>query len=314
MSDRLVVLVEPGPGFAPDDWIASLDEGFPEWRDSVEVHFPAGRRARRALLPRAHVFVSTWISQRLVARGGRLEWIHVAMSGADGLDRIELRQGLDVTSAAGVAAAGMAEHALGLMIALDRGFHVALERQAAWSWDQSGILERIRGLGGRTVAIAGLGHSGRALAERARALGMRVVGVSRSRPAGAEVDELLPPDELPRALEAADFLVLCAALTDDTRGLVGEHELAALGPASYLVNVARGELVDEAALARALKQGRIAGAGLDVLSEEPPARRHVLRGCPNLIVTPHVAGNVYTFRREIRGDFVARLRARVAAR
>ena len=314
MSERLTVLVEPGPGFEEGDWVASLDEGFPEWRDAVELRFAEGRWARRSLLPRAHVFVSTWVSQKLVARGERLEWIHVAMSGADGLDRIELRDGLEVTSAAGVAAGGMAEHALGLMIALDRSFHVAAERTASWSWEQSGILERIGGLRGRTVAVVGLGHSGRAVAARTRAFGMRVLGVSRSDTAAAEVDELLSPDALARALEDADFAVLCAAVTEETRGLIGERELEALGPRGYLVNVARGELVDEAALARALKRGAIAGAGLDVLTEEPPDRRHVLRGCPNLIVTPHVAGNVYTFRREIRADFVERLRARVAAR
>ena len=311
MSERLIVLVEPSPGFQPADWEASLDEGFPDWRERVDVRFVEGRLARRAALPKAHVFVSTWVSQKLVARGARLEWIHVTMSGADGLDGIELREGLEVTSAAGVAAAGMAEHALGLMIALDRGFHVAVERQAEWKWEQGGILENVRGLNGRTVAIVGLGHSGRALAERARAFGMRVVGVSRTGRTAPEVDVTAAADELPRVLEDADFLVLCTALTEETRGLVGERELAALGSESYLVNVARGELVDEAALAAALKRGVIAGAGLDVLSEEPPGARHVLRDCPNLIVTPHVAGNVYTFRREIRSDFVARLRERV---
>ena len=314
MSGRLVVLVEPGPGFAEADWIASLDDGFPGWRDAVEVHFVEGRRDRRSLLPKAHVYVSTWISQRLVDRGPRLEWVHVTMSGADGLDHVTLREGLEVTSAAGVAAAGMAEHALGLMIALDRGFHVAAERTASWSWDQAGILDRIKGLNGRTAGIVGLGHSGRALAARCRAMGMRVAGVSRSGDAAPEVDALFAPADLLHAAEEADFLVLCAALTDETRGLMGERELTALGPESYLVNVARGELVDERALAAALRHGRIAGAALDVLSEEPPSRRHALRGAPNLIVTPHVAGNVYTFRNEIRAELVARLRERVAAR
>lgn len=313
MTRPPIVLVEPGDGFSRGDWVSSLDDGFAEWRDYVDLRFAEGRWSRMALLARAEVFVATWVSQSALDRGRRLRWIHVTMAAADDIDRIDLRSGVHLTTAAGVAAGGMAEHAIGLMIALDRGFDVAVRRQVQWRWDQSGIRERVRGLAGRTVAIVGLGHSGIALARRARGLGMRVVGVSRSRAPRECVDEVRALNELRPVLEAADFVVLCTALADETRGLIGERELDALGPDSYLINIARGDLVDEKALAAALSRGDIAGAGLDVLSEEPPARRHVLRGCPNLIVTPHVAGNVYTYRHEIRADFVARLRDFVGA-
>lgn len=307
-DDRLRVLVEKEPGFGPAEWEASLDEGFPQWRDEVEVAFSGDRRSRKTLVRDAEVFVASWVSQKVLDGGKSLRWVHVTLSGQDFGDDLEVPEDVTITAAAGVASGGIAEHVAGLMIALDRRFDRALERQSRWDWSQDGILGEIRGLRGRTVGIAGLGHSGRAVARVAAALGMRAVALTRTGQPAEGVAHVFTPDALDRFLRVSDFAVLCVPLTRETRGMIGEAELAALGAESFLVNVARGELVDEAALAQALKDGTIAGAALDVLSQEPPPRRHPLRGCPNLIVTPHVAGNVHTFAPEIRAQFVAELR------
>lgn len=312
-DDRLRVLVEEGPGFGRDEWEQSLDEGFPRWEELVQVAFSGDRRTRRALVPEADVFVSTWLTQKLLDAAPGLRWVHLTLSGQDFADELDLRGGLTVTSAAGVASRGIAEHVAGLMIALDRRFDRAFERRQRWDWSQEGILEGINGLHGSTAGIVGLGHSGRAVARVAAALGMQVVALTRSGQPAEGVAHVYGPDGLERLLRESDFAVLCVPLTRETRGMIGAAELAALGPGSFLVNVARGELVDERALARALKDGTIAGAALDVLTREPPPRRHPLRRCPNLMITPHVAGNVNTYASEIRAQFVAELR-RVAER
>lgn len=307
-DERLRVLVEEAPGFGPDEWEDALDEGFPRWREQVEVAFSADRRTRKALVADADVFVASWITQKLIDAGRKLRWVHVTLSGQDFADELEVPEEIAVTNAAGVASRGIAEHVAGLMIALDRRFDRAFARQQRWDWSQDGILDGIRGLRGATAGIVGLGHSGRAVARTCAALGMDVVALTRSGQPAEGVRHVYASDRLETMLHEARFVILCAPLTRETRGMVGAPELQALGPDSFLVNVARGELVDEGALATALREGTIAGAALDVLSREPPPRRHPLRGCPNLIVTPHVAGNVNTFAPEIRAQFVAELR------
>jgi D-2-hydroxyacid dehydrogenase (NADP+) len=308
---RTTVLFDPSPGFDERAWTESLDELFPGWRGAVEARFPAKRPARRALLEGADVFVASWVTQDVLDRGRALRWVHVTMSGIDGVDALDVPERVRLTSTAGVAAAGMAEHALGLVIALARRFDRALDRQRSWSWSQEGVLEEIRPLAGRTLGIVGLGHSGRALARLGLALGMRVVGVSRRGAPVEGLDAVWTPDGLPVLLRESDFVVLCAPATNATEGLIGRRELEELGPDGFLVNVSRGELVDERALADALRDGAIAGAGLDVLRREPPPRRHPLRRAPNLVVTPHVAGNLNTYAPAIRAGFVAQLREHV---
>lgn len=303
MSVRpLVVVFESGPSFDEEAWTAALDEGLPGWRGRVDARFVGNRRSRRSALADADVYVSTWVSSDVLRRAPRLSWVHLTLAGAGGDATVP--PDVRFTTAAGVAAAGMAEHALMSMLALARRLPAALDNQRRWSWTQDGILEGVEGLAGRTAGIVGLGHAGRAIARLAGAVGMNVAGTSRT---GAPVEEVAEIVPLHRLLEVADFLVLAASLNDSTRGLIGAAELKLLGPSSYLVNVARGELVDERALGDALRKGVIAGAAVDVLSKEPPPRRHPLRGAPNLIVTPHVAGNVHWHAREIRSRFVEQL-------
>jgi phosphoglycerate dehydrogenase-like enzyme len=138
---------------------------------------------------------------------------------------------------------------------------------------------------------------------------MRVIGLDMRYDLILEgVEKVFSPDNLLALLSQVGFAILCLPLTPLTRNLIGPKELEALGLHAYLVNVGRGGLVDEVALAQALRRGRLAGAVLDVLTNEPPSFFHPLRGCPNLIITPHVAGHIYTYRKEIVLDVCRRLR------
>ncbi|MDZ7336939.1 MAG: hypothetical protein ONB30_00210 [candidate division KSB1 bacterium] len=304
------VLIETWPGFDPNDWLATLHDQLAHWEQSVQIRFVRNRWERYVLASEAHVYVSTCLSADFLVQAKSLQWVYLAIGGTEFLEDLNVPRHIKIITAAGISATGVAEHTIGLMIALDRRFDLAVRRQLKWIWDQSDILENIQGLRGRTVGLIGLGRNGRAIAALSKALGMRVIALDvRSDLFIEGLEALYNREQLLELLECSDFAILCLPLTRATQGMIGKKELEALGPNSYLINVARGGLVDEKALAWALRHGVIRGAALDVLSEEPSSRLSPLRGCPNLIVTPHVAGNIYTFREEIRRRFARNLKA-----
>jgi phosphoglycerate dehydrogenase-like enzyme len=194
----------------------------------------------------------------------------------------------------------IAEYVILMMLAAARRLPQLLELQAERTWQP---LEA-RELRDVTVGIVGLGSIGRAVGALATAFGCRVIATRRRAESGAAaadgagdepflgsvmLDRVLPPDRLPELLAEADFVVLAAPLTADTVGLIGEDAIAAMKPGAWVINVARGELVDEPALARALRSGRIGGAVLDTFREEPLPAGSPLYDLPNVILTPHTS-------------------------
>jgi phosphoglycerate dehydrogenase-like enzyme len=199
-----------------------------------------------------------------------------------------------LTNSRGISAATIAEHVLAVTLAMFRKLPFAFRSQAAREWAQDAILAppAIHTIGGSSVLIVGLGSIGLATAQRMAALGARVTGIrrDRSRPLPEGVDAVLRPDALLDALPHADIVVLAAPQTPQTRGLIGAEALAAMRRGAVLVNVSRGKLVDEGALAAALAAGSIGGAALDVFETEPLPADSPLWSMPNVLVTPHMAG------------------------
>jgi phosphoglycerate dehydrogenase-like enzyme len=210
-----------------------------------------------------------------------------------------------LTNSAGVFAVSMAEHALALMLAFARGLHLCARRKPEQVWHGEGsrqsVASEMRELNGTTLGVVGYGQVGAATAQRAKAFGMKVLAVRR-RPerASAYADEVWPLDRLGDVLSRSDYVLVSCALTPATRGLIGEPQIARLKPDAVLVNVARGAVVDEAALIEALRAGRIRGAGLDVTCEEPLPLDSPLWRMENVIITPHVSGtSPQTWRRQM---------------
>jgi phosphoglycerate dehydrogenase-like enzyme len=205
------------------------------------------------------------------------------------------RPGLTVTGSAGRSAPVLAEHAMFFALALAYRYPAFLDAQRAHQWGVPGQ-DELRGLYGRTMGILGLGNTGQALAVRAKAFGMRVLGYRRRAtqpPPG--VDQVFTADDrngLDALLEQSDFVVLVLGLSDNTHHLIGERELDLIGPKGYLINMARGPVLDEVALTRALHEGRIAGAGLDTFEVEPLPADSRLWDAPNTLITPHVTPQV----------------------
>jgi len=199
----------------------------------------------------------------------------------------ELPAHVTVTRAPGIFGPWMAEYILAWALRVTQRMATYLEAQRERRWVGHVLPERIEG---KTLAIVGLGDVGRTIARAARAAGMRVIGVSRSGRHVAGVTRVDPARELRRALRDADFVVLTVPLTPETRGMIGERELRAMRSSAWLMNVARGPVVDDRALVRALERHDIAGAVLDVFDEEPLPAEHPLWRAPNAIITPHISG------------------------
>lgn len=219
-----------------------------------------------------------------------LRWLQFLTVGTDKLAKLPAPPTAIVCTAGDSMAPALAEHGMALMLALARGIPLSLQLQGRATWDQPQVQGAITCVEGRTMLIVGYGATGRELARRARAFGMRVVGVRRRAEPDADVDEMVPSTALAEALGQADVIVITAPLTQETRGLFGADMLARCRRGAWLINLARGPIVDSRALADALASGALGGAGLDVTDPEPLPPEHPLWQAPNLIVTPHVAG------------------------
>ena len=256
-------------------------------RHPVEV-----RRARSAdeaspLIADVDVLFAWKFPPALYAKAGRLRWLQAMGAGVEWALTPELPAGVTVTRAPGIFGPWIAEYVIGWCLSVTQrmGPYGAAQRERRWLKDV--LPDR---LGGKTLALVGMGDVGRAVARAAGMLEMRVIGVSRSARPARGVSRVYGPRQLPRALAAADFVVIAVPLTAATRGLIGSAELAAMKPGAWLMNVARGPVVDEGALLDALRSHRIAGAVLDVFATEPLPPEHPLWTAPNAVITPHVAG------------------------
>jgi phosphoglycerate dehydrogenase-like enzyme len=276
---------------APEWLSARLRERYPGMR---VVHLEDYRRID-AELPDTNIFVGWSLRPQQFAAASKLRWLHSTAAGVAQLMYPELRSsGIAVTNASGVHTIPIAEHVLGLILALARRFPSAFRHQAARHWGQQDIWNepvRPRELRGATLLVVGLGAIGREVARLARGMGMHVEAVTRSgRAAPGLAGRVAPVSALDDLLPEADFVVLAAPETPDTRHLMNAARLARMKSSAYLINVARGSLLDEAALAAALTERRIAGAALDVASEEPLPESSPLWALENCFLTPHLSG------------------------
>jgi len=219
-----------------------------------------------------------------------LRWIHFTSAGIDGGLRMGLPGWATVTNSTGVKAAMVSEHALALLLALVRRLPDMQASQRARRWQRDETNARIGTLEGAVVCVIGLGAIGRAVVRKAKAFDARVIAVSRAGQAGGDIEAAFPRERLGAALAMADAVVICTSSDATSRHMIGAAALAAMKPTAYLVNVARGDIVDGSALIAALKAGQLAGAALDVAEIEPIPPASPLWDAPNMIISPHIAG------------------------
>ncbi|MDO8750625.1 MAG: D-2-hydroxyacid dehydrogenase [Dehalococcoidia bacterium] len=252
-----------------------------------------GPRGMGPSFEEADIIICQGLPHGSVKWAPRLKWVQEWGTGIEYLAGSGVFEaGISVTNLAGTAAVPIAEHVLMMMLMLSRNAKTFMENAHKRQWRPTPPLVEVFN---KTVGVVGLGGIGGRVAEVCHALGMRVLATRRTATLRQRdvqgVDELLPPADLPYLLQESDFVVLSCPLTKETEGLIGEKELRAMKPTAFLINIARGRVVDEPVLKLALKEGWIAGAGLDVFWNEPLEPESELWHLPNVVLTPHRAGN-----------------------
>ena len=284
------ILVMPGLTFPPPseaDLARIAEAAGPGGRVSVIAEVD------RAVAVAADVEVILGIvPKRLLEAAPRLRWVHAITSGVDMFLYPEfVRSPVLLTGEKGLVGEHLADHGFGLLLALTRKI-AAAQALGHQAWQHREALRRDElELTGATMGIVGLGGTGRAMARRAAAFGMRCIAVDRDAvPTAPEVTEVWPAARLPELLGASDVVAVCCPLTRETRGLFDAATFDRIRPGAFLVNVTRGEVMDEAALVAALTVGHLRGAALDVAPREPLPPDSELWRLPNVVMTPHTAG------------------------
>ena len=260
---------------------AALDVTWVKTRDEAVAAMPNADIGWVDLIPHG-------LTPEAVAAGHSLKWLFTAIAGVDSLDKAALvRQGTIVTNGNGLIAPAVADYAvMGVLVAAKRFDQVVrAQDRREWPMVAPGNLE----LGGSSALVVGMGAIGSAIADRLRAFGVDVTGVTRS-----GRDGTLTPDAWRSRLGEFDWVILGAPSTGDTRAMIGADELAAMKPSAWLVNIARGDMIDQDALVEALTKGTISGAFLDPTEPEPLPADHPRWAAPNCIITMHLSGRSQT--------------------
>jgi phosphoglycerate dehydrogenase-like enzyme len=270
-----------------------------------------------ARLPEAEILCAYSVPNNVRELAPNLRWLQFPGAGVDSLrptGLLNADSGIIITTASGIHAASISEYVFGSMLMFNRSWPEMVRFQDRHMWPRNSSWYNLGGreLVDQTLGIIGLGSIGRQIAHLGKAFGMRVIATRRS--AGTadgqqepDVDTLYPMEQLHEVLQQSDYVVLAVPLTPETEGLIGEPELRAMRRNAYLINIARGKVVDEDALIRALREQWIAGAGLDVTAEEPLPSDSPLYAMQNVILTPHISGESVYYEQRLAAIFADNL-------
>jgi phosphoglycerate dehydrogenase-like enzyme len=301
--------------FGPDEPIVRLVRDFPQlhWAVVASADDVAREIGEAAILVTSNRVCSAAYGEALRrCAGNALKWIHFTSAGIDGGWRMGLPDWVTVTNATGVKAAVVSEHALALLLALVRRLPGRQADQLARRWRHDEAMAEVATLEGAVVCVIGLGSIGRAVARKAKAFDARVIAVSRTGIAGGDVERVFRRERIGEALAMADAVVICTSSEPKSFHLIDAAALSALRPKAFLVNVARGDIVDGAALIAALEAGGLGGAALDVTEVEPLEPASPMWDLPNVIISPHIAGGGstgYPRQKALFGENLLRLSA-----
>lgn len=293
MTQRLVMALKELP-FDATQWERLKAVVEP---DRLIVASGADTPAIDKILQEAEIAILTGDLDQRHIDAPKLRWVHCDHAGLTKSARPAVfEKNLIVTGSAGRSAPALAEHAIMFMLLLCSNYPAFYEAQKQKRWRGVPGMESLRALYGRTLGILGMGHTGTELAARAKAFGMRVLGYRRSDlPSPPSVDQMYCTargETIRPILEQCDILALVLNLSDATHHLIGHDELAWMKPGAIVINLARGGVIDEAALIEALESGRLGGAGLDVMETEPLPESSPLWTTRNTLITPHFTASI----------------------
>jgi len=281
-EETILILADP-----KDPQVRSLSKRLPGVKiiaaNSAEELFGEAKNA--AVI--CHWSASKELLQQSFAACPKLKWIHSRSAGLEPTLFPELRDSqVPLTNGTGVFSPALAEFVLGAIFYFAKDFRRLIRNQITGRWEQFDVDMAA----GSTVGIIGYGDIGRAVATRAKAIGMKVLALKRhpeKRVDGDVADDVFGPEQCAMMISKSDYIVVTAPLTPETRGMVGETEIQAMKREAVVINVGRGAVIDEKALIRALRNGKIRGAALDVFEEEPLPAGHPFYGMQNVLLSPH---------------------------
>jgi len=306
----VIGVVSPNAAWVlPPSFVDELRRDFPQ-HTFLDVWDREG--LRRALVEGDAAFAA-FVDRDIVHQLTRMKWVQAPAVGVGHILSEELiASPIVLTSARGVRARAIAEHVIGMTIALARQLPLVLARQGAhqWALDEIEASRSIRTLRDRQMGIVGLGSIGIEVAQAASGFGMRVWAIRKraDEPAPASVDKVLTPDRLSELLASSDVVVLSAPLTPETRQLINAETLRIMKRGAFLINIGRGKLIDDEAVANALRSGQLGGAALDVFTREPLDPASPYWDLPNVIITPHMSGAMEDYWTPLVALFAENLR------
>lgn len=271
-----------------------LEQRAKEYEEALRPKFP-GMAIHAAtkeeeigeFIEQTDILLTIRISEELLKKASKLQWIHALTTGVDYIANLpSLRKEVLLTSTRGIHGPQVSEMAFLLMLALNRNFPEVIRNQDKSSWQRwPGKL-----LWKKKVGILGIGVIGEEIARKCNAFGMEVLGIDIVKRKVEWIDAFYGPDEIVKVAKEVDYFIIVAPYTPQTEKMVGAEVLSAMKPTAFLLNLGRGEIIDDDALISVLKSGKIAGAGLDTYRREPLPKDHPFWGMKNVIVSPHVAG------------------------
>jgi phosphoglycerate dehydrogenase-like enzyme len=253
----------------------------------ISLHAATKEEEVGDFIEKMDILLTIRISDELIKKASKLQWIHAMTTGVDYLVNLpSLRKEVLITSSRGIHGPQMSEMAFLLMLALNRNFPQVVRNQAQRVWERwpAKLLYQ------KNVGILGIGVIGEEIARKCKVFGMTVFGIDIVKRKVDAVDHFHGPEELLRVVQEVDYLIIVVPNTPQTQKMVGAEVLSSMKPTAFLINIGRGEVVDEDALIHALETGKIAGAALDTFCIEPLPQEHPFWGMKNVIITPHVGG------------------------
>jgi len=282
------------------------------------VHIPTDEKLTK-MIPELDILTTYHIKETSFANAtAQLKWIHFGIAGLEhSLFPDILKSKTIITNASGVHAGPVSEFVMSAILYFAKRFKDCQKFMQTKNWTQWQVAKQMVQLKGKTIGIIGFGSLGKAIAKKAKAFDMKVIATRRLQKKVAykkTVDELIPISKLSHLLKNSDFVVVACPLTPLTRGMIGKKELTRMNSSSFIINIARGEIINEAALINALQNKTLAGAALDVFEKEPLPKESPLFALDNVFLSPHISGNFPEYQHDVMVQFADNLNRYLAGK
>lgn len=297
------ILIQTNQYFTKEKWTDFFKNNHFNTSNNIKIKYTDTNKEFSTLLPTAKYAFSFKLPD--IDSVKHLKMLYLGISDIDYADKLELPKNVNIYSSKGLASKLIAEHTLLNALALIRKLPVAAINQHKRKWKQETFFyEKPKLIQNLKIGILGLGNNGKAIAKIFKSLGCWVAGYSNSNKINLNLDAFYSKNQLDKILKISDIIIIALPLREDTYQLLGKKEFQIMGKDSFLINAARGGIINEKELLYALQKDKIKGVALDVFEKEPLHRKSKLWKLPNLIITPHIAGNIHLIIDEIQNDFL----------